>query len=320
MIQTLRVLMVISLVLLACCRSRSDRQANEGELTGTISISGAWALYPMAVKWAEEFQKLHPYVRIDVAAGGAGKGIADALSQAADIGNVSRDIYPEEIDQGAWWVSVTKDAVVPTVNANNPFLDVILAQGMDQKTFSLIWIAGTFDRWRDVTRRSGWEMIHVYTRSDACGAAQTWAQYLGGRQEDLLGVGVYGDPGLAEAVKRDALGIGYNNINYVYDAQTKTQVEGLRVVPIDLDGNGRIDSTENFYNHRDKIIAAIASGVYPSPPARELHFVCQGRPEKEIVREFINWVLTDGQQYVSESGYISLSQAVLQKQLAKLGG
>lgn len=46
-------------------------------LKGTITISGAWALYPMVVKWAEEFGKAYPGVKIDVAAGGAGKGIAE---------------------------------------------------------------------------------------------------------------------------------------------------------------------------------------------------------------------------------------------------
>ena len=83
-------------------------------------MSGAWALYPMVVKWAEEFQKIHPKVRIDIAAGGAGKGIADALAGVVDIGMVSRDIHPAEIQKGAWWVSVVKDAVVPTISENNP--------------------------------------------------------------------------------------------------------------------------------------------------------------------------------------------------------
>ena len=31
--------------------------------------------------------------------------------------------------------------------------------------------------------------LHVYTRSDACGAAETWAVFLGKKQEDLLGSG-----------------------------------------------------------------------------------------------------------------------------------
>ena len=51
----------------------TDNAANK-KLSGDISISGAFALYPMVVKWAEEFQKINPQVRINVSAGGAGKG------------------------------------------------------------------------------------------------------------------------------------------------------------------------------------------------------------------------------------------------------
>ena len=69
---------------------------------GTISISGAWALYPMVLKWAEEFKKIHPKVKIDVQAGGAGKGMADVLAGMADFGMVSRDIHPEEVKKGAF--------------------------------------------------------------------------------------------------------------------------------------------------------------------------------------------------------------------------
>jgi phosphate transport system substrate-binding protein len=67
------------------------------DLEGNITISGAFALYPMAVKWAEEFKKLHPKVKIDLSAGGAGKGMTDAIAKVVDIGMVSREIYPEEI-------------------------------------------------------------------------------------------------------------------------------------------------------------------------------------------------------------------------------
>ena len=298
--------------------AKHQEQIQEGkELEGTITLSGAWALYPMAVKWAEEFKKIHPKVRIDVAAGGAGKGMADALAQVVDIGMVSRDIYPAEIEKGAWWVSVTKDAVVPTVNENNPVLENLLTHGVKKETFTGIWITGKVKNWGEVVSYETTSPIHVYTRSDACGAAKTWAKYLGGKQEDLLGIGVYGDPGLAEAVKKDVLGIGFNNINYAYDAQTKKQVQGIRVLPIDLDGNGSIDKNEEFYSYRDKIAEAIASGKYPSPPARDLHFVSQGKPTRKVVREFAKWVLSEGQKYVPESGYINLTQEKLQEDLRK---
>ena len=85
-------------------------------MKGTVRISGAWALYPMMVKWGEEFRKTYPNMRIDISAGGAGKGIADALAGMVDIGMVSRDIRPEEIKPGTTYVPVVKDAVFPTIN------------------------------------------------------------------------------------------------------------------------------------------------------------------------------------------------------------
>lgn len=77
--------------------------------------------------------------------------------------------------------------------------------------------------------------ISVYTRSDACGAAETRANYLGNyHKEDLRDTAVYWDPGLAEAMKKDPLGICYNNLNYAYDIETRKPIAGLRVIHIDL--------------------------------------------------------------------------------------
>jgi phosphate transport system substrate-binding protein len=274
----------------------------------------------MAVRWAEEFQKLNPGVVIDVSAGGAGKGMADALSQACDLGMVSREVKPAEIEKGAWWVSVVKDAVVPTVNESCPGVSALLSRGLTRQEFADIWVTGKAKDWREFTGEQAEAPIHVYTRSDACGAAQTWAEYLGCQQEDLKGVGVYGDPGLAESVRKDPHGVGYNNINYAYDPKTKKPVQGIRVIPIDLNGDRRIDAGESFYDDETQVTNAIRTGKYPSPPARNLHFVAKGLPQKAIVLEFLHWVLTDGQKYVSEAGYIELAPEKLQEGLNKLSG
>jgi phosphate transport system substrate-binding protein len=314
-------ILVFALLFVFGGSKKVQQDVKESQFKGTITMSGAWALYPMAVKWAEEYQKIHPEVKIDIAAGGAGKGMADCLAQIVDIGMVSRDVYPAEIEKGAWWVSVTKDAVVPAVNENNPLLDELLTKGVKKETFIDIWITGRIKNWSQVTANSGIiDSIHVYTRSDACGAAEVWAKFMGKNQEDLLGVGVYGDPGIAEAVKKDILGIGYNNINYVYDAKTKKQVEKIKVLPIDLNANGILDKDEDFYESRDEIVNAIATGKYPSPPARLLHLVSQGKPQRKVVLEFIKWILTDGQKYVLESGYVNLADDKIHEELKKLDG
>jgi phosphate transport system substrate-binding protein len=287
-------------------------------LQGTLGLSGAWALYPMAVKWGEEFRKLHPAVTFDISAGGAGKGMTDALAGAVDVGLVSREIMQAEMDKGAYPIAVTKDAVIPMVNAKNPVLPALQSQGIRRETFEAIWLRSDPITWGQVSATDSKAPVRVYTRSDACGAAQTWAAYLGKAQEDLKGIGVYGDPGLGEAVRRDALAIGYNNVNYAYDAKTGKPVAGLAVAPVDVNGNGKLDPEENFYGTQNELMAAIGKKAYPSPPARDLYFVTKGRPSNPLLLAFLRWVLTDGQKHVAETGYIGLPAEQLKAALEGL--
>lgn len=305
-------------------RGEGDRRkvVNEGSqreaLRGTVRISGAWALYPMVVKWGEEFMKLNPGVRIDVSAGGAGKGMVDTLSGLVDIGMISREIRQEEIAQGAVFVPVVKDAVIPTANAANPVLNRgLLSKGMMKRNFVALWMEGRSISWGEIAGTKSSEKVQVYTRSDSCGAAETWARYLGGVQEDLKGVAVYGDPGVADAVRRDRNGIGYNNLNFAYDANTGLPVEGIVVIPIDINENGKVDPQEDL-STKEKAVHAVQSGVYPSPPSRELYIVVY-REFKGISKEFARWILTEGQTYVEETGYIRLSQTRIKEALQTLG-
>lgn len=307
-------------ILLAICALiiASGITPARAQVSGNVTISGAFALYPLVVKWAEEFKKLNPGVTIDISAGGAGKGMTDVLTGAADIGMISRDIYPEEIKKGAFYLAVTKDAVIPTISEKNPVFNEIIKRGVKRDAFVNLWVTGKYKTWGQVLGIKSGVPVHVYTRSDASGAAETWAKYLGKKQEDLLGVGVFGDPGLATAVKKDPVGIGYNNIVYVYDSKTHRQTNGVRVLPIDLNKNGKIDADENFYETVNDIINAIATGKYPSPPARDLYFATKGKSKNATVNAFINYCLTGGQKYVLESGYINLPKERLATEIAKL--
>ncbi len=309
--------MLLGIVAAGC--GRQPKTVSSGsDLQGNISMSGAFALYPMAVKWAEEFRKLHPNVQIDISAGGAGKGMADCLSGTVDLGMVSRSINPAELERGAYALAVTKDAVLPTINGKHPAIQKLLTQGITRRQAIDLWINGKIATWAPLTGGASSDPIHVFTRSDSCGAAETWAQYMGKKQEDLKGLGVFGDPGVVEAVKKDPLGIGYNNVNFAYDAQTKKPVASIAVLPLDLNENGKVDPEESFYDSRDTVTKAIAEGRYPSPPARVLFLVAKGKPQKKALIEFLRWILTDGQAFVPEAGYVNLSSEMIQTELKKL--
>ncbi len=301
---------------LAACGG-APQAGSSDEIKGTITISGAWALYPMMTRWGEEFQKLHPEVQFDLSAGGAGKGMADTLAGVVDIGMVSRAITPEEEAKGAFWIAVTKDAVFPMVSEQNPVLEDLLRLGVKQETFAGIFITGEITTWGEVVGRPEISVpINVYTRSDAAGAPETWAKYLGMKQEDLLGIGVYGDPGLLDAVIKDPNGIGYNNLGFAFDSSTDKPVAGSIALPIDYNENGIADPDE-ILESKAEAVEVVALGKYPSPPARDLNVVTKEKPSG-LVLSFIQWILTDGQQFVGEAGFVQLPQEQLDGGLEKL--
>ncbi len=309
------IVLVLTLsIVMVSCKSKGGSK----DFSGNISISGAFALYPMAVKWAEEFQKIHPSIHIDVSAGGAGKGMTDALNKMVDLGMVSRSVSPEEVAKGAWYIALTKDAVLPVVNSNNPDIDSIKARGLTKDQFTALFITNKITDWKDCYKGEKALRINAFTRSDACGAGEMWAKYLGKKQEDIKGVGVFGDPGMADAVKADPSAIGYNNVIYAYDINSRLPYNGLTVVPIDLNGNRIIDPSENFYQNLDSIMSAIEADRYPSPPARDLYFVSNGKPQSAAVILFIKWILNEGQVFVKTAGYVRLTESKIKEELKKL--
>jgi len=304
----LAVVAVLAAALLTSCGGRKR--------SATIRISGAWALYPLAVAWADAYNKTHPDIRVDVSAGGAGKGMTDALTGLADLGMVSRAIAVEETARGCAAIPVAKDAVVCIVNEKSPAAALLAKTGITRATCRGIWITTNITSWSGVVKGCPAAPLYVYTRSDAAGAPETWAKYLGGQQSDLRGTGVSGDPGLVEAVRKDVNGIGYCNLNFAYDPASGKPVNGVMVVPLDANSNGMAEAAELLATKKDAM-RAIALGVYPSPPARDLYFVAKGWP-KGAVAEFLLWAITDGQAMVEPTGYLAVTSNSLAEARAML--
>src|SRR5512138_788561 len=341
-LKLLSILMVLSVFLSACgtateapqaapatesAATKAPQSATEApateapaqeELSGTISVSGAFALYPMMTVWAEEFTKIHPDVQFDVQGGGAGKGMTDTIAGAVDIGMISRSIKPEEEEQDIFWVSVTKDAVFPIISETNPVKDQILAKGISQEIFAKIFISEEIKTWGDVIGDPAVkDEIHVYTRSDSAGAAEQWAKFCGGKaQDELKGIGINGEPAMVDTVLKDPLGIGYGNLNSVFDLSNGNMVAGIVIPPIDVNTNGQADAGE-VYKLKDEAFKAVANGTYPSPPARFENLATKGKPTG-LTLAFIEWILTDGQQYLEQAGYVPLTAEQQAESLAKL--
>lgn len=314
---TALVLLTVGFISMSGCTSQQQKN--------TIKVSGAYSLYPMMVVWAQKYQTLHPGIKIDVSSGGAGKGMADALGGSVDLGMVSRDVTTAEADQGIVAVAVVEDAVLATINTDNPVLTKILEKGLTKQQLREIFINYSIPTWGQLVGDSNnTDPIKVYSRSDPCGAAEAWVKYLGDyTQDDIPTIEeitkVKGDDSMSKSIASDPLGIGYSNVNYIYSNTTKTPKEGMVVIPLDLNENGIIDPSENFYGSRDDVVNAEINNTLPSPPSRLVYLVTLNN-FTGITKDFVRWILTDGQQYCFDNGYGAVPSDILDDQLQMLEG
>jgi len=308
-------------IMLMTWRGRPDKKstADQEALEGRISISASFALYPLILKLAGEFQAVHPGLRFDISACGASKSVSDTLNGLTDLGGLSREIYPQERDRGLWSVPIARDAVLAIISADNPCRQVLSRQGVTRNIFVRLWIGEGIRTWGDLIGVSSISQpIHVYTHADSSGAGEIWAQFLGAQQENLRGIGVHGESWMAGAVKNDPFGIGYTNLNFAYDTRTQEPVPGILIVPIDLNENGQIDLDEDFYSTRLRMLRAIAWEDYTSQPSRDHYLISRGIAKQKRTRAFLIWALARGQHLVSEAGYIPIPSRVLEEALHSL--
>jgi len=292
--------------------------------TSTIKVSGAYSLYPMMVVWAQTYQKNHTNIRIDVSSGGAGKGMSDALGGTVNLGMVSRDVASSESSQGIIAVAVVKDAVLATINTANPVIANITHTGLTKQQLRDVFINRSITTWGQlVGDPSNTDTIKVYSRSDVCGAAETWAKYLGNyTQDDFPTVEgltkVKGDDTMSASVSSDPLAIGYSNVNYIYSNSTMQPKTGLLPVPLDTNGNGVIDDAENFYATRTDVVNAEINGTLPAPPARLVYLVTLHN-FTGATKDFVHWILTDGQSLTINNGYAPVPADLIPEQLRIIG-
>ena len=259
--------------------------------TKTIQITGTRFFYPLVEKWAEEYRKQHPDVEVVVKFG----------LPNADISMTGTPVEKEDAAKGRYTV-VSKFAVVPIVNAQNPAWTDLQKKGLATADFEKIYFRGDQQQNNFLLASGVAVPIRVYTRG-AC-ASETFSRHFGRRINDLanLDTKIADDNVLLQNVLNDSLGVAYNNLGFVYDLRTRRQRPGIRVVPVDLNGNGRIDPDENFYDNLDLLIEKLETAHIDLPPVGKMVFIY--KEERPEVKDFVNWIATNGQQYNHALGFL----------------
>lgn len=93
--------------------------ASAHELSGSIRMAGSTSMEKLADALAESFMEKYPDVNVTVEFVGSGAGIRAVITESADIGNSSRHLKKEEIEEGAVENFVAIDGIAVCVDPTN---------------------------------------------------------------------------------------------------------------------------------------------------------------------------------------------------------
>ena len=286
-------LALLGLGLLALLPGCASRPAAAGETTTTVASviqnTGSDTLVNLALAWAERYMPAHPGVRISVTGGGSGTGIAALINGTTDIANASRAMKQEEFDaarkNGITPIefAVARDAIAVVVNPSNPVNGLTLAQISDI-------YQGKITNWRQVGGED--RPIVLLSRESNSG---TYVYFL----ENVLRLGQKSDilfspdtllmpssEGISAEVRQNPNAIGYDGLGYVTSDQ--------KVIAVAQDSDGPYVKPS---------VATVNDGSYPV--SRPLFMITVGQPTGQV-KDYLDWILRDGQALVVELGFVPL--------------
>jgi phosphate transport system substrate-binding protein len=275
----------LALLALAGCPGRKPASAGGGDAGahGVLTVKGSDTMVLLGQRWAEDFMKQSPDVRVQVTGGGSGVGLASLLNGTTDVAMSSRRIKDAEarrLAQGGTAhveLPVARDGVTFFVHPSNPLTSLTVGQLRD------IYLGDVTD-WSQVGGPA--RRIVLYSRENSSGT-YTFVkdELLGGLDFASEAMTLPGTAAVVNAVSQEAWGIGYGGAAY------GTRVKVLAVAG--EDGQPVAPTVEN-----------VASGRYPL--SRDLFFYLRG-PPTGAARAYVDFTLSpEGQAVVTRVGYFPL--------------
>jgi phosphate transport system substrate-binding protein len=270
-----------------------------------IKIDGSSTVFPIAEAIAEEFQiQKRGKVRVTVGVSGTGGGFKKLCRGEIDIANASRPISVEEMEAcrkaGIKYMElpVAFDALTVVINPNNKWVKDGVLTIADLRKMWEPSAQGRITTWKQVRGEWPAERLMLFGPGADSGTFDYFTEAVMGKAKASRGdfTASEDDNTLVSGVENNKSALGYFGFAY-YSAHKD------KMVAVKIDGGkGPVaPSVENVIN-----------GTY-SPLSRPLFIYVKGsaaaRPE---VREFVQFMMTQGADLVSEVGYVPLPASAYQ--------
>lgn len=311
-----------------------------GSQAGTSSVvklQGAGASFPAPLysKWFKTYSATHSNVQIDYQSVGSGSGVKSFVDKTVDFGASDAAMKPEDIarvDTGVQLLPMTAGSIVLTYN-----LPGISGLKLSRNAYTGIFL-GKVTKWNDpaiAAANPGVQLpdtaINVVVRADSSGTTFVFTKHLSAVSEEFaknpgtnnmpawpVGTRSKGNEGVTASIKTTPGAIGYIEFGYA-------KSQGLPMATLEnKSGNYIVPTTESGQ-------AALAAAELPAdmivwqsdPSVKEAYpivtytwLLCykqySDKKKVEVLKELLNYCVTDGQKEAEALGYIPLPPKVVE--------
>jgi glycine cleavage system H lipoate-binding protein len=258
-------------------------------------------LTSLTSEWTAEYGKLYPAVNIS---------ISGALTEQSIPQNKLCLITGEQaksITDGTYWKMVIgRSAVVPVYNKNNPLLSDLLKVGVSSEKLKQFFTDPQSSTWGTLLNTESGEALNFYyTGNNDIMTALT--RFINSESSLISGIMVGSEEELLAAIQNDIYAVGFCNLSNIKKAETEGLMGNISLLPIDKNGNGRLDSFENIYTDLNTLSRGVWIGKFPSALCSNLYAVSTAKPTGEPEVGFLTWIMNDGQELLNANGYSTLA-------------
>lgn len=282
----------------------------------TINLLTCPALQDLTAIWVSEYQKLNPEVNIDIASVSVDK-FCNTIEGSGNIGFVTNDYLKSLRDPSIWKMTIGRDVIVPVISSENPFIDEINITGIPVEHFARALTSSGKQTWGMLLGKDQSAPLNYFSSNDELVEAKL-AEFLDAEQAISNARIIKDVDELLSFIRNDKYSLGFCSLVSIIDFDNQKLVNGISLLPIDKNGNNRVDYIENFYSSFDDFSRAVWLGKYPRVLSSNIHTVAGEQPENSEELAFLNWVLSDGQQYLYANGYSELIFSERQSKIQRL--
>lgn len=264
-----------------------------------VVVTGNRFSYKLVQKWIDEYNKVNPDVQIIIEA----RGTNDPAKF-----QILAEVYPqeEEFRKNRQYINVGRYAILPVATSKSQFANYFLERGLNTEAIKQVFFSNIYaDKEKQLKIDAPYT---VYTRLQKAGVPFVFAKFFDFQQKDIKGTSIAGaDEHLVKALLRDPNGVTYLPLVLIYDQQTRKAINGLTVLPVDINGNGRLNDDEKFYGSLDAVIQRLEnkeSGDIKNIPVEYLHLSVDKQSASQDAIDFLTWVNEHGKNDLHEFGYL----------------